>query len=796
MPDSDMTAAEHKAHDEALKRIAECQRRRATVLDLSRLGLSCVPPKIGQLAKLTELNLAHNHLSSLPPGLCQLECLSRLDLSDNQISALPPALGQLTSLTLLYLANNPLLTLPPELGLLAKLTRLDVSDNPLTALPPELGRLANLTRLDLSNNRLGSLPPELGQLTSLTRLYLAGNKLRALPPELGQLASLTRLYISSNHLDSLPPALGQLAKLTVLDLSNNNLGSLPPELGQLVNLSELNLDNNHLSSLPPELGLLARLTVLRLMSNRLSALPEQLANLEMLEKLFLHDNAGLQLSPSVIGPDPRQQPTPRVAAPKGILDFYLAGQAGRTGPLNEVKLLLVGGCGVGKTSIVQALRDLPLREREESTTGIALCDWTMDGSAAQAVTVHVWDCSGQPVSHLLHPVFFSPRNLYVLVLSGREHRENEEACYWLNLIQASACDERGQAPPVIVALNQWNVPGCRPEVDRGLLRERFPFIRGFVEMDCKAKKGVASLKSALLRELERMPWVSEPFPEQWDAVRQALAASASQPPHLTYAEYRAVCVQQGVKDEGQQDYLAEMLHHLGAALNEHNDTRQRDAQLLQPHWLTKYLYALLHRADKLAGVLRQSDVDMVLLAEPAAAARNYLMLFLQRLALAFPAQTSTGTVWLVPPALPAAPPTGIDAFGDAAASHLRYTYPSLPDQLVARFCVRRYEFVEEVRERKQWWRGGVILARKGARVLIRSVPQDRQVTLTVIGPNKLRRQLADLCQEEMRDIHAEFSGLEPIAEILLRGEWVPAAPAPAPDPSSSADGAPLHGGLA
>ncbi len=773
MPDSEMTAAEQKAHDEALKRIAECLRRRASVLDLSRLGLSCLPGKMGQLPKLSELNLAHNRLRTLPPEVCQLENLSRLDISNNQLAALPPELGQLASLTLLYLANNPLEALPPELGQLSKLTRLDVSDNPLTALPPELGQLTNLTRLDVSNNHLGTLPPELGGLTSLTRLYLSGNHLAALPPELGSLANLTRLYLSSNQLASLPPELGHLSKLTVLDVSINQLGNLPSELGQLLNLTELNLDNNLLRSLPPELGQLAKLTVLRLISNRLASLPEPLAALEMLERLFLHDNPALQLSPSVLGPDPRQLPPPRVAAPKGILDFYLARQGGRTRPLNEVKLLLLGGCGVGKTSLVNALRDLPFREREESTTGIALSDLTIDAGDGQGVIAHVWDCSGHPVSHRLHPVFFSQRNLYLVVLSGRDHREREEASYWLKLIETAACDEQGLVPPVIVVLNQWNVPGCRPELDRGLLRERFPFIRGFVEMDCKAKKGVSALKAALFRELERMPWVSEPFPEEWDAVRQALAANAGHPPLLTYTEYCDVCCEHGVKDEGQQGYLAEILHHLGAVLNESNDPRQHDASLFLPHWLIKQVYALLHRAEKLAGVLRQSDVERVLQAEPAQASRAYLMLWLQRRSLAFPAQTPTGNVWLVPPALPDAAPAGLDAFGEAAeAVRLRYTYPSPQDRLLALFSARRYAFIEDLNERKQLWRSGVMIARKGARVLIRSVPQNRQLTLTVIGPTKLRRQLADLCQDEMRDMHAEIPGPEPLGEILLRGEWL------------------------
>ena len=768
-----MTAAEHRAFDEALKRIAECSRRRAAVLDLSRLGLTRLPPKIGQLAKLAELNLAHNRLTSLSPELGQLVSLTRLDLSNNCLASLPPELGQLASLTLLYLSNNPLLVLPAELGQLANLTRLDLSHTALRVLPAELGQLASLTRLDLSHNRLGALPPELGRLAGLIRLYLSNNMLDAVPGELGQLTNLTRLYLSDNKLGAVPAALGELTKLTVLDLSNNLLGALPPELGQLVNLIELNLDNNQLCSLPGEFGQLARLTVLRLTGNRLTVLPERLAELEALEKLFLHDNPGLQLSPAVLGPDPRQLPTPRLAAPKSILEYYFSRQAGRTRPLNEVKLILVGASGAGKTSIVHAMRDLPFREREDSTAGIALCDLTMDGSDGQPVTAHVWDCSGQPISHLLHPFFFTPRNLYVVVLSGRDHHEWEDAEYWLRLIQKSGSDDQGQGPPVIVALNQWNLTGCRPEVDRGRLRERFPFIRGFVEMDCKVKKGVAALKAALFRELERMPWVREPFPEEWDAVRHALATGASRSQPLSDADYRAVCIEHAVKDEGQQNYLAEILHHLGAALNESNDPCRHEAALLQPEWLTKHLYGLLQRAEKRAGVLDPADVAMVLQAEPDEASRTYLLQFLRRLAIAYPAQTASGTVWLVPRALPEAPPGSMDGFRDATeAICLRYTYPALPDGLVTRLSVRRFGFIEEVREQRQLWRGSVILARKGARVLIRSMPQDRQVLLIVTGTSKTRRQLSDLCREEMRDLHAEFPDLQVFEETLVRGEWV------------------------
>ncbi len=61
-----MTPDEKKAYEEALKRIETCRWGAGTVLDFSRLGLSHLPPEIGQLTELTELSLDSNCLSIRP----------------------------------------------------------------------------------------------------------------------------------------------------------------------------------------------------------------------------------------------------------------------------------------------------------------------------------------------------------------------------------------------------------------------------------------------------------------------------------------------------------------------------------------------------------------------------------------------------------------------------------------------------------------------------------------------------------------------------------------------------------
>jgi len=240
-------------------------------------------------------------------------------------------------------------------------------------------------------------------------------------------------------------------------------------------------------------------------------------------------------------------------------------------------------------------------------------------------------------------------------------------------------------------------------------------------------------------------------------------------------------------DEGLQDYLSETLHHLGIALCYRNDPRLHESLVLQPEWLTKYAYALRHRAEKQEGILKHSDLEMVLQMEKDESNRACLMRIMQCFGIVHPAQAAAG-LWLVPQALPCAPPAGLlDAFSDAlAAKRLRYTYQKLPDDLVERVIMRRFDFIEELNEKKLLWRGGVILARKGARALIQAAPQDHQVRLTVIGPHKTRHQLADLCQLEMSNIHAEIPGLESIGEFQTRDGWLP-IPAMTADPGAEQD---------
>jgi internalin A len=324
-------------------------------------------------------------------------------------------------------------------------------------------------------------------------------------------------------------------------------------------------------------------------------------------------------------------------------------------PLNEIKLILTGRGGAGKTSIVQALLGQPFDPGAQSTSDIVRSDWDMAGCKKAAVTAHIWDFSRSMISHGLHQIFFSVRNLYVVVLTAGNNAERDKAQYWLRQIKAFATDGQGQGPPVIVALNKWDVEGSRPDVDCAALRRDFPFIREFIELDCRSNRGVTKLRTALCRTVDSLAWVREPFPQSWDKVRLALINDSAQRPHLSYAQYRMLCIEHNVNNEIWQGALAEILHQQGAALNYRTSPRLREATILQPEWLTTNAQALIRRAERQKGVLKQTDIDSVLRKESDPAMRRYLTHIMERFGIVHrtegDADTDGDIFWRLPQGL-------------------------------------------------------------------------------------------------------------------------------------------------
>lgn len=727
--------------------------------------------------------------------------------------------------TSLSLGHCGLKALPKEIGELTKLERLVINGNPLTSLPQELGKLTSLTCLDVGSNQFSRLPDVLWNLVSLRELHIQSNGLTELPEGLTRLEHLETLDLRGNRLTTLPDWLPRLRRLRTLDLSGKHRSTplkwLPECLSQMPQLEKLRANHCELESLPEWLEELRGLQTLDLSYNKLTDLPESLHRLAQrgtLKELFLVGNPGLGLPDEVLQkawrpnkPDSRTEfgiwdkrhfgtlPQDIFVArgktwgednsgprPLDILDYYFRtrGKDGRE--LRELKLLVVGRGGAGKTTIIKRLRSLPRDPREPETHGITISPLdlrcALDGKQ-ETVKARVWDFGGQHVLHSMHQFFLTARSLYLIVLNEREELAGADARYWLQIIRAAAGDV-----PVVIALNKSR--GHAREMDRATLEREYGPILAWIPTECEpaelpqgtASDGLAALRFALQEAAAAMPGVRARFPVKWDQIKDWLETSAA--PWLTYTDYQKGCVERGEKDPNEQDKLSGYLHDLGIALNYGRDPRLRETSVLRPDWLANGIYALLRanhplHAQRLApaAILCAQDLGRIyeaaeklgmLEANDYPEARwPFLLRLMGAFQLSYPLDDAA-TQHLVPTLLPAQPPEGTDEPMGSDRTRLRYEGEPIPGPLLPRFLVRSYALVKNHLS----WRNGAVFTFAGAEARV-WLEDERRLCLTLAGPPEEREELREMLQGQLDELFAEYPHAKVTEQWEMDGEFVP-----------------------
>jgi internalin A len=663
----------------------------------------------------------------------------------------------------LYLSGNLLTTLPESLVQLTQLQSLDLRGNQLTTLPEPLGQLTQLQSLDLSGNQQTTLPEPLGQLTQLSRLNLSGNQLTTLPESLGQLTQLSWLDLSGNQLTTLPEPLGQLTQLQSLDLRGNQLTTLAESLGQLTQLSWLDLSDNQLTTLPESLGQLTQLQSLYLSGNQLTTLPESLKRLKALKRILLQGNPRLGLSDEILGATVEQwMRGGKPAPPRAILAFYFGQRRQSAKPLNEVKLLLVGHGRVGKTSLSKTLRDVAHDEKEPETPGIERNPLLIVASRS-TITAHIWDFGGQEFLHQTHQFFFSERSIYLVVLSGRQGRPMQEAEYWLRLIRTY-----GTGSPVVIALNQ--IKAHPFTVDEHFLQENYPEVKAVVRTDCDPRMGIEPLRKVLGKLAGGMPSVREKIDPAWARVRTRLEEMKAT--FVSFAEYREICVEEGVTTEEKQEILATILDCLGIALNYRDDPRLRDTSVLKPRWLVDGIYTILRWLHKheTNGEMRLQDFSKALKSRKAypPEMHGFLLALMEKFELCFQVEGEEGE-YLVPGLLDANQPRELKEFMSSEARRIQFRYDDVrPPGLLPRFIVRSHTLSEE----QPRWLRGVVLTRGHARALVRGDHEGRITDVFALGDDIVDRVwLTEFILSEMRVLNDKLPVRTFVESEAQPGVW-------------------------
>lgn len=732
---------------------------RLTQLEILRLTsneLAAVPLEIGHLTRLQELCLRDNRLHQLPHEMGQLTQLQYLDAGSNDLSVLPAEIGQLTRLLSVDLRHNSLSALPLEITWLAHLQSLDLSHNQLKALPSHIGQLIQLHSLDLRNNRLTTLPSEIGHLNQLQRLDLGQNSLTALPPEIGGLSELVSLNLWGNQITTLPSEIGCLTQLEELHLGydwvtgedlQGQLVELAPEVGHLSQLRELDLSHNMLTTLPPEIGQLTQLQVLDLSGNTLTSLPLEIAELTNLSELDLRHNT-LPLPPEILE---------RTDDPEAIIETYLGFLAGQSQPLNEVKMVLVGQGGVGKTSLVACLLDGPeaFNASEPKTEGIDIRHWQLPlltPVEEKQIGVNVWDFGGQEIMHATHQFFLTHRTLYLLVLDTRLSEAENRLDYWLQIIRSFG----GESPVILVG----NKVDQQPlDVDQAGLYQKYDAVKAIVETSCATGDGIDTLQAAVAEQIPSLPHVFDELLATWFAVKAELEQMDAD--YIPYDQYVEMCQEAGVTRESSQRTLLGFLHDLGIVLH-FPDPRLETTNILNPEWVTQGVYRVLnsHALFQNNGVLTWPLVGQILSDEAYPRDKHMFIIDMMRkfeLCYPFPGEEHT---YLVPDLLPKEEHyTG--EWDDTLTFQIHYDV--LPTSVMSRFIVRMHRCIKQ----HTVWRTGVLLTLHGNDALVRADLTDNRITIQVRGSASSRRDLLTRIREHLDGIHDTIKGLKVNEKVPL-----------------------------
>ena len=574
-------------------------------------------------------------------------------------------------------------------------TRLGLFGRGIKELPAEIGQLKNLRVLDLTGNQLTRIPKELGKLTNLRELWLPRNQLTSVPTELGQLTNLTRLSLSGNQLTSVPKKLGQLTNLTGLNLSGNRLTSVPVELGQLTNLTQLYLSRNQLTSVPKELGQLTKL-----------------------EGLYLSDN-------------PLESPPPEVVK-QGMWAIlaYLREQLKERKKQWVSKLLLVGEGGVGKTSLLRALRGEKFIEGLETTHGIGVdkLELTHPEEADVTMELNTWDFGGQQIYHATHQFFLTNRALFVLVWDARHGWEAGKLYNWLDRIQAKA----PESPVMIVAAHIDERDADLPLDD---LLKKYPQIEGHYKVSNKKGIGVKEFREKLAEVATDLPLMGEEWPARWlDAANEIRDLQEN---YISPQKLHELMRKHEVTEESTK-VLAQWMHELGDILYFREDEELNDTVILNPVWVTEAISDVLESEEVIGrdGIFTRqhmkelwSDVDEGI--------RGHFLRLMERFDLSY-RTLENREISLVVERLPLDPPDykqrwdGIKKKEGCKEISMKFELSSVPAGIPTWFIARSHRFTTHTH-----WRLGVLFADSEEERhlgLIETYPHDRYLRLTVRGP--------------------------------------------------------------
>lgn len=563
---------------------------------LSGLELTSLPVELFSLSRIRSLDLSNNKLSQIPADFKNLKRLEVLNLSNNQFSDFPSFSSLPQSLRKLVIRGNRLksINLHNE-STLTYLVHLDLEDNEIIHFYYSDSTVGGLRELNLRGNKIENLSIENG--SSLESLILSRNNIKKLTTQFSPLSSLKHIFLDHNSLADIPHFVFEAPHLEVLNLASNKISSLSPRLTSLISLKSLTLSENEISDLPVNLFQLSHLKELQISKNKIKHLPTEICRSPELSVIEVFEN-------------PIETP-PKAVVEQGssaILLFLREIDAqnieGNDHRLWTSKLMVVGEGGVGKTSLVKALKGESYNSSEDTTHGIRIetIELPHPNDSSIEMRLNTWDFGGQQIYHATHQFFLTDNSIFLFVWNARTEFNQGRPYYWLDMITANA----PKAPIILIATH---LDQRREQIPLDYLREKYPQISSlFFEVSNLDRRGIDSLRDHIQELASRLPLMGKPWPVKWEEVTVALRQNPKKV--INRKEFIRIFEEYNL-DQSTAEILARYLHDLGEILQYPDSPALKDLVILEPQWISEHISKVLTADSVLdsGGILTQQEIS-------------------------------------------------------------------------------------------------------------------------------------------------------------------------------------------
>jgi internalin A len=552
---------------------------------------------------------------------------------------------------------------------LTSLQKLSLSECHLLTDISSPASLTSLQSLDLSWCNLRDVSPLAG-LTSLQSLNFS--ECRQLSGNLSPLAGLTSLQaLKLSWCEQLSSDLSPLAGLTSLQsLDLSFCHQLSGDLSPLAGLTALEtLDLAGCEQLGGDLCPLVSLTSLQTLDlcycgfRRFAPLESLLPTLE---ELYLFDCKLEDLPSEVCGEKWTENVLNKVRA------HYEDLKSGQRIDA-EVKVLLLGNGGVGKTQLCRRLRGLPF-DPIPTTHGVQLGQTTVELDGFQEpVRLNLWDFGGQDIYHGSHTLFLHGQAIFLLLWTpelecqttyheGELSLRHRPLSYWVDFLRVFA----GTDVSVLIVQSQCDTRAKRILHPPAKVDD-FPFDR-FTEVSARTGLNLGilkeNIKEAVRDRFDRRPPppIGEGRLKVRDRLRQMLGedqkreSARRQNRLLERAKFDGLCDKVGgISDK---EALLDFLHHNGVIFYQPGLFGGRI--VLDQNWALEAIYSIFHRdkclkqLKKLHGRFSREDLELLIWSDYTPEEQNAFLGMMEDCGICFRVRELPSRQWeyIAPELLP------------------------------------------------------------------------------------------------------------------------------------------------